>query len=70
MAIIFALGNKMRNVMALWIVPMEVMKKAAVSENNFFSYYICFNFSAFQFHLLSVVPLIEVVVGLEKYRRY
>lgn len=30
---IFALGNKMQNVMGQWTVQMEVMKKAAVSNN-------------------------------------
>ncbi|CAN0417041.1 unnamed protein product [Rangifer tarandus platyrhynchus] len=32
-AMMFALGNKMQNVMATWIVQMEVMKKAAVSPS-------------------------------------
>lgn len=32
---VFALGNRMQNVMGSWIVQMEVMKTAAVSRKLF-----------------------------------
>lgn len=34
-AMMFALGNKMQNVMATWTVRIGPMKKAVVSRNSF-----------------------------------
>ena len=62
----FALGNKMQNVMAMWIVRMEVMKKAAVSRNTFLLIF-CISPSVdlfFHFHfILGIIPLEEVATG-------
>lgn len=61
---IFALGNKMQNVMGPWIVQMGAMKKAAVSNVSSDSFYSLFSIPVFHFHsLLDVIFLTEVALG-------
>lgn len=63
---IFALGNKMQNVMGQWIVQMEVMKKAAVSRNSFLwipVFHLQFTCFLYFHSLLGLFHLIEVAIA-------